>query len=118
MTLARAESITGCTVNVTNEAGWITVTGVNPDYGYTVIAEGKSLVTSLGMFVHLNYKQISAIVREEQEYRCLLCGRLVALEIDHINMRSHGRDDRRANLRALGTRFSCGCHARRHGLIK
>ena len=45
-------------------------------------------------------------------WKCSNCGATTGLDVDHKVMRSHGRDDRIENLRAL----CAGCHRQRHGL--
>ena len=51
------------------------------------------------------------IVMERAGWKCSACGRIAPLQADHIIPRSHGRDDRVTNLRALDD----PCHRRRHG---
>ena len=69
-----------------------------------------TLEEALRNFVDNNYRMVSASVFAEQSGRCLGCGRISRLEVDHIQMRSHGRLDTRANLRGL-----ChDCHVVRH----
>ncbi len=57
--------------------------------------------------VLLEHRQI---VLMRANFHCQECGRSLALEVDHIVSRAHGRDDRVANLRALCRED----HARRH----
>jgi hypothetical protein len=66
----------------------------------------------------INVYQInSEIVRRRQKYRCIECGRLGPLEIDHHPVsRARGqRNDRLENLRGVCTGFGCGIHAKKHG---
>lgn len=113
MTRERAEVVVGYPISITTEAnGWMIAFGIHPEYKYATIAHGRDLRTVLGRFVDENYSLISAEVRREQGYKCWQCGRITALEIDHIAMRAHGRSDLRSNLRAMCHE----CHRRRHGI--
>ena len=63
------------------------------------------------------YEYHCQIVRERQEHRCLSCGGLFPLQVDHIVSRAQGRDDRVSNLRGLcAGPQSNRCHDRRHGI--
>ena len=107
MTKAKAEKITGCEVKlvvigrqhnaIASEGGVpiATVMGYSPAEAYRKLVEKV-------------YKILSARQREAQRGRCANCGELRPLEIDHIRMRSHGRDDRQ--IRALCVE----CHQIRH----
>ena len=56
------------------------------------------------------YRRHAVIVFERQNWRCLECGRLAALQADHVKKRSQGRDDRVQNLEGK----CCSCHQARH----
>lgn len=60
----------------------------------------------------LHWKDVSMKVMHRQDFRCLLCGKISPLSIDHIKLRSHGRRDRPSDLQALCT----PCHQRKHGV--
>lgn len=51
-----------------------------------------------------NLARIRRLKMIEQGGRCLLCGSPGALQLDHIEERSHGRDDRPENLRLICSR--------------
>lgn len=62
---------------------------------------GTLFASELEDLVEAHYRKQGALVRREQGYRDFLTGRIIPLQIDHIHARSHGRDDRRENLRAV-----------------
>lgn len=117
MTKTAFERITGLSVQEVACAG-------NPKKKFTsrtyTAYDGRLAVASLTTSEHPGnalkmltdriYKIRGDRVRTEQNYLCFCCARLAPLEIDHVQMRSHGRDDRRENLRAMGV----DCHRRRH----
>ena len=76
-----------------------------------VTADGSTEAIAIDMLLKQNYKLISQIVFEEQEWKCAACGKIKPLEIDHIIPRARGRLDTRGNLRALCS----SCHRARHG---
>jgi predicted restriction endonuclease len=51
------------------------------------------------------------IVLNRAGWKCELCGKIGGLEVHHNKFRSHGRDDRVANLVAL----CADCHREQHG---
>lgn len=65
------------------------------------------------------YQARGKVVYKSQMGLCCFCGRKMpsnSYEIDHVKMRSHGRDDSVSNLRACCTGLNgCDGHRRRHG---
>ena len=113
MTATQASRITGLEIReIDGEYGRHVCYGAFEADG-TEIARADSLhpKDALNRLVGILYQRTSYRVMHEQGFRCFSCGRLVPLQIDHIKKRSHGRDDTRLNLRAVGPE----CHELRHG---
>jgi hypothetical protein len=111
----KMERINGClTYKSESGSGY---QAVDPD-GVVVAWSGRLLQKpAVEELIESVYKINSDIVRRRQDYRCLLCGRIGPLEIDHHPVsRARGqRNDRTDNLRAVCTVYGCGEHARKHG---
>ena len=89
---------------------WV-CTGVHPEYGYKVQCWNEQQHLAVKAFVDHNYREIGLVVLREQSHCCIGCGTWsLELQVDHIQMRSHGRLDARLNLRGL----CASCHHRRH----
>lgn len=114
MTFKRALSITGLDIRkmASVSACFPFCFGAFDDDGDLYCrSESNEPEEALEMLVDKCYRKTCTLVRLEQGYRCFRCGRIVPLENDHIVPRSHGRNDRRENCRALCPR----CHEYRHG---
>jgi hypothetical protein len=62
-------------------------------------------------FVDWNLKRNAELVFEQQGWRCARCGEMKPLQAHHKRFRSHGRDDRVANIEGR-----CQpCHGKQHG---
>ena len=79
-------------------------------FGVTLAEDGYSVVVACRRLVAMNYASSRRFVLERDGYRCVNCGAYGAMQCDHKQMRSHGRDDRPENLIALCD----GCHKIRH----
>lgn len=123
MTKSQAERILGFDVDLSQiEDKFV---GGDVVYGYkaeanwehgTVEVKDVTQDKALRLLIDTIYKLRSAWVMKNQKYRCLECGSLNPLEIDHKVPRARGRDDRIENLRAVCASFTgCGVHQRKHG---
>lgn len=93
---------------------YLNISAVTKDGEVIATVESYSHVEqAVDRLVDMVYKVNSEIVRKRQGYKCLLCGRLGPLEIDHhpVSRARGGRRDTTDNLRGL-----CHtCHAKKHG---
>ena len=83
-------------------SGGITVVRVRP-VRVPIIAEQ--------VFLRRNLFRMRLDLMDEQNGRCAICKNATPLQLDHIEPRSRGRNDRKENLRLL----CVPCHAGRHG---
>lgn len=111
MTLNKAESITGYTiVRLDLDDGFYFEAHDGPEKVCAV--GGKTESEGLESLVRKVYLIHSEIVRKRQQYRCADCSKFpTPLQVHHKIFRSHGRDDRVSNLKALCP----SCHERAHG---
>ena len=79
-------------------------------YKITLSACGTTEQLALENLREMVYAEHSQIVFERAGWKCEDCGSVAPLTAHHQIFRSHGRDDRITNLRALDQR----CHERRH----
>ena len=63
------------------------------------------------VFLFKNLPRMRLDLMEEQNGRCAICKSASPLQLDHIEPRSRGRNDRKENLRLL----CVPCHTGRHG---
>lgn len=65
-------------------------------------------------FLSLNLQSLKLSLIAKHGSVCAQCGAKGPVDLDHIEPRSKGRDDRPENLQLLG--INCGCHAKKHGV--
>jgi hypothetical protein len=120
----RADAITGLVIEVrkVSESRWFAcgwsaegtlparagAEGIPIALGYSDVGEEAALDAMIGN----NWWKLQLHVAERQRHRCAHCGKIVDLQLHHIKFRSHGRDDRVANLEALCAK----CHHVKHGV--
>ena len=81
------------------------------DGGIVVRARSKDIRNAQIAFLSKNLLRMRLALMDEQNGRCAICKGATPLQLDHIEPRSRGRNDRKENLRLL----CVPCHAGRHG---
>jgi HNH endonuclease len=81
-----------------------------PPCGCMTIAATPEL--SLAMLLTSVFKLHSRIVLKRAGWKCSNCSRVTGLAVHHVVFKSHGRNDRIENLRAL----CAACHSAEHGI--
>lgn len=66
-------------------------------------------------YLEVNLQYMQKLKMREQSGRCLLCGSPGPLQLDHIEERSHGRDDTPGNLRLICAKT---CHPKKTGQLQ
>lgn len=80
----------------------------------SVIACGDNPKAARRLFLELNLGRLRRLKMIEQKGRCRLCSSTGPLQLDHINSRAKGRDDRPEN-----TQLLCDpCHGRKTGRLQ
>ena len=118
MTLAQAERIIGAPVSITEKTDMRLIFATAYVKGYPqsaenlVVGKGRSVTSAVWDLCDKHYEWMRKTIYKEQNGRCNFCGGSLTggMEMDHIEMRSHGRSDVRTNLRLLDS----ACHQRRH----
>ena len=85
-------------------SGFVAYSPLVTAYGATPTQAGKE-------YLKENLSRIRRLKMEEQGGRCKLCPSTGPLQLDHIEERSHGRDDRPENLQLL----CLPCHGKKTG---
>ena len=82
---------------------------------WLVIAWHKEDPAAAGRaYLEANLDRIRRLKMQEQDGRCLLCSSTGPLQLDHIEERSHDRDDRPENLQLL----CAPCHRKKTGALQ
>jgi hypothetical protein len=97
---------------VKNGGGWLATCECACDGMTTLlVGDGSTEAGALATLLHHVYRHHGFIVMTKQNWACLECSRVVALQCDHLKPRSKGRDDRITNLAGK----CCSCHSLKHG---
>ncbi len=116
MTIKQAARITGYEIRLLTDSPLGVAYGAFRADVQIAAASGSKPGEALKLLVEKIYKIHSEIVLRQQKRRCAECGGKFPLDVDHINPRSKGRDDRVENLRGIcAAFFGCRAHARKHG---
>lgn len=118
MTLSRqhVERILGFAPEITEYIGLKVAYGYPVGYPRStdnlVVGKGRTIEAALEDLIAKHWEWMRKTVYAEQGGCCNFCGDSLrdGMELDHIELRSHGRSDERSNLRGLDS----SCHQRRH----
>lgn len=114
MTASRVAVITGCEITVGADPAKPHYFVASAYDGPTLVAQGRACcrpAAALSDLVEKVYRIRCEEVRRRAKWRCEKCQAIKPIQVHHIKLRSHGRDDRITNLRALCQ----GCHSSEHG---
>ena len=117
MTLPQAGRILGSTPDIIQRIDLRLMFASAYVFGYPrstnnlIIGKGRTTEAAIEDLVAKHYEWLRRTIYAEQDGRCNFCGdRMAVAELDHIELRSHGRSDIRSNCRLLCNR----CHQLRH----
>ncbi|KKL81049.1 hypothetical protein LCGC14_1998670 [marine sediment metagenome] len=104
------EKVTGLEVLQNEDEGTV-ILGVSGGITVVRVSTVRLLALAERVFLRRNLNRLRLDLMDEQNGRCAICKNATPLQLDHIEPRSRGRNDRKENLRLL----CVPCHAGRHG---